>query len=208
MHYAAVGYEIESLVKLFSLYRDRDTKGHVIESLWKFLLLTEIANATAAEIEGRPLWIERTDSEKRVLDLLDQDSGVLRGDFSIRLERCVSALLSADQGISVEQQRKGVSEALHETAVKTLRSALGEVLSKKNRVAILVDNLDRAWVKQADIAQLSEFLLGLFNATNQLLIDFSRRAMPRCPTALDWFGISRYGNWRRSFCLLGRTQRI
>jgi hypothetical protein len=170
-----IGYEIESLVRLFNLYRDRDTKGHVIESLWKFLLLTEIANATAAEIEGRPLWAQQTDAEKRVLELLDQDEGVLKGDFSIRLEHCVSALLSTEQSKSIEQQRKGVSEALHETAVKTLRAALDDVLSQKKRVAILVDNLDRAWVKQADIAQLSEFLLGLFNATNQLLIDLARR---------------------------------
>jgi hypothetical protein len=170
-----VGYEIESLVKLFNLYREQDTKGYVIESLWKFLLLTELANAAAAHIEAQPLWVEREREETRLLELLEQEAAILRGDFSVRLERCVSALLRTDQTTSVEQQRKGISEALHETAVKTLRAALGDALSKKDRVAILIDNLDKAWIKQADISQLSEFLLGLFSAGNQLLNDFSRK---------------------------------
>src|SRR6202795_2415081 len=169
------GYEIESLVKLFSRYREHDTKGHVIESLWKFLLLTEIANATAAEIVGRPLWAKRTDDEELVLRLLEQDPA-FRGDFSVRLERCVKALFDVDGGEaeSVSKTRSGVAEALHETALKTLRTALDDVLCKKDRVAILIDNLDKAWGHEGNVGQLSEFFLGLFNANNQLLNDFSR----------------------------------
>jgi hypothetical protein len=167
------GYEIEGLVKLFSRYREHDTKGHVIESLWKFLLLTEIAIATAAEIQGRPLWIERSDDEERVLRLLEETSA-FRGDFSVRLEQCVKALFDVKAAESVSEQRSGVSEALHETALKTLRSALDDVLCKKDRVAILIDNLDKAWGHEGDLGQLSEFFLGLFSASNQLLNDFSR----------------------------------
>jgi hypothetical protein len=51
---------------------------------------------------------------------------------------------------------------------------LDDVLCKKDRVAILIDNLDKAWGRHGDIAQLSEFFLGLFSAGNQLLNDFSR----------------------------------
>jgi hypothetical protein len=175
------GYEIESLVKLFSSYRERDTKGHVIESLWKFLLLTEIANATADEIESRPVWVNRTEDEVRVLELLDKDSAILKGDFSVRLERCIAALFAARSGDSVAEHRSGVAEALHETTLKILRSALDDVLCKKDRVAILIDNLDKAWARQGDIAQLSEFILGLFSAGNQLLNDFSRSDSRRKP---------------------------
>jgi len=39
----------------------------------------------------------------------------------------------------------------------------------------LIDNLDRAWVKDADVLQLSPFLLGLFGAASQLVNDFSRQ---------------------------------
>jgi hypothetical protein len=170
-----VGYELESLVKLFRVFSERDAKGYVIESLWKFLLLTELANATAVHIEDQPPWVQRDDDEKRLLEFLNEDQGVLRADFSVRLEHCVSALLNSAPSSSIEQQRRGISEALHETAVKTLRTLIGDVLSKKERVAILIDNLDKAWVKQADIARLSEFLLGLFTATDQLINDLSRK---------------------------------
>ena len=176
-----VGYEIESLVRLFGLYQERDTKGYVVESLWKFLLLTEIANAAAIEIEERPLWLPRNDSEKRLLELLGAEASVMLGDFSVRLERCVSSLLHSARSPSVEQERKGISEALHETLLKDLRAVLGDVLSAKDRVAILIDNLDKAWARQADIARLAEFLFGLFSATNRLLIDLARNDSRRKP---------------------------
>ena len=183
-----LGYEIESLLRLFSSYRERDTKGYVIESLWKFLLVTEIATATYAYIQDQPAWVERTESDKKLLDLLDDNDGVLKGDFSVRLERSVSALQAAGQSDSIEQQRKGISEALHDGALKTLRLILGDVLSRKNRVAILVDNLDKGWVRTSDIDQMSEFLLGLFSAGGQLLTDFrrsdSRRKKINCTAAI------------------------
>src|SRR5271156_33143 len=105
-----VGYELESLVKLFRLFSERDAKGYVIESLWKFLLLTELANATAAQIEDQPPWVQRDDDEKRLLEFLGEDERVLRADFSVRLEHCVSALLISTPSSSIEQQRKGISE--------------------------------------------------------------------------------------------------
>ena len=43
-----VGYEVQGIVKLLKQFRDRDTKGYAIESLWKFLLITELAFAVAS----------------------------------------------------------------------------------------------------------------------------------------------------------------
>jgi hypothetical protein len=67
-----------------------------------------------------------------------------------------------------------ISEALHQSILKDLRIALGEALSKKNRVAVLVDNLDKAWDKTSDITLLSEFLLGLLSAASRLNVDLRR----------------------------------
>lgn len=86
----------------------------------------------------------------------------------------MKALFDVKAAESVSEHRSGVAEALHETALKTLRSALDDVLCKKDRVAILIDNLDKAWGQEGNLGQLSEFFLGLFNASNQLLNDFSR----------------------------------
>lgn len=167
-----VAYEIESLVRLFNNYIERDTKGYVIESLWKFLLYTEMANAIAQEI-SMPQWPINEDLQS-LLDLLDEKEYALRGDFAVRLERCIESLHSLKYQGSVEQFRKGISEVLHEGILKELRIALGNVLANKKRVAILVDNLDKAWTKQADLGHLSEFLLGLLAAGGRVAFDFRR----------------------------------
>ena len=115
-----LGYEIESLLRLFRSYRERDTKGYVIESLWKFLLLTEMANSTLAYIENRPSWIERSAAEKQLADLLDANNGVLKGDFSVRLERSVAALLRPKHR---KASSSGVKASLsHSTTVQSVRS--------------------------------------------------------------------------------------
>lgn len=176
-----VGYEIESLVRLFAGYRERDTKGYAIEVLWKFLLYTEMANVAAEQISGRPLWIEPSEAEKDLLRFVKQEASLVQGDFSIRLERCVEALLKISEQRGVEAPRKGISEALHEGTLKRLRVLLGNTLEKKQRVAILVDNLDKAWTKQADVAHLSDFLLGLLTVGEQLRNDFRRNDSRRKP---------------------------
>ena len=165
-------YEIESLVRLFNGYNERDTKGYVIESLWKFLLYTEMAYAIEQEI-GMPQW-QINDELKSLLHLLDEKEYALRGDFAVRLERCIESLFSLKYQGSVEQFRKGISEVLHEGVLKELRITLGNVLAKKKRVAILVDNLDKAWTKRADLDHLSEFLLGLLAAGGRVAFDFKR----------------------------------
>ena len=55
-------------------------------------------------------------------------------------------------------------------------------------MALLVDNLDKAWIKNTDVNEMSEFLLGLFSAGSQLLTDFrrsdSRRRAVNCTAAI------------------------
>lgn len=174
-------YEIQSLVKLFNSYRERDTKGYAIEGLWKYLVFTEIASAAAREIEGRQLWEPRSDEEKALLQLISEEQTSITGDFSVRLERCVNGLFGVRESGSVEQYRKGISEALHEGSLRRIRAVLGDALGKKHRVAILVDNLDRAWTRHADITQLSEFLLGLLVVGRDVSNDFRRGGSRKSP---------------------------
>ncbi|HVA00306.1 MAG TPA: hypothetical protein VMV34_01495 [Terriglobia bacterium] len=77
--------------------------------------------------------------------------------------------------------RKGISEAIHENLIGQLRTTIGNALQEKARVAILVDNLDKAWTKRADISQLAGFLLGLLTVGRQLQNDFRRSSSRRRP---------------------------
>jgi hypothetical protein len=71
-----------------------------------------------------------------------------------------------------EKNRIAISEILHKGLLRKLREVLGQALDEKQRIAILVDNLDKAWDKQSDIDQLAEFLLGLFSTTTRVAADF------------------------------------
>lgn len=165
-------YELEGIIALMDSYTQRDVKGYAIESLWKFLLYTEVANSIATEIQARPFEPPNAD-EGRLLDILGQNAGVLREEFAVRLEHCVTELLRrGSPHTGVGPARAAISEALHEGMLRELRLILGKVLATKQRVAILVDNLDKAWTKQGRVSVLAEFFLGLLRVSGRMRQDF------------------------------------
>lgn len=169
-----VGYEIEGLVRLFSKYKLQDYKGYVIESLWKYMLYTELARAAASQINSSALWELNEPDARQLISLLEDESKAFNGEFAVRLEKVVSSLELLPVDESGEVFRRGISEALHSGALSKLRVALGRVLSKKRQVILLVDNLDKSWTKTADLGQLAEFLLGLLTAANRVGDELNR----------------------------------
>ncbi len=168
-----VGYEVEALVRLFAAYKVQDYKGYVIESLWKFMIYTEIAHAAVKQMNQGALW-ELTEPDARALfDLLADEDRVFSGDFAVRLERVVKSLDLVPESQSGEHFRRGISEALHGGALAELRNCLERFLKGKRRVILLVDNLDKPWTKTADLAQLSDFLLGLLTATSRVAVELN-----------------------------------
>lgn len=168
-----IAYEFQGIVELLKVCRTADMKTYAIESLWKFLIYTEIANSAVAAIRSRPSEMIEP-SEMDLVALVDQHASLVNADFAIRLERCIQLLLATDLSKSdgIETRRVAISEALHGGLLKNLRDALSRALSQKKCVAILIDNLDKAWEKQSDIPSLSEFLLGLLRACNRMTSDF------------------------------------
>jgi hypothetical protein len=172
-----VAYELRGVLELMRKYRERDLKGYALESLWKFLLYTEIAITAARSIEMR-LDGYVSEDEQVLLDILDTGGPLLKEDFSVRLERCVETLVTAPGNgggaTTVEASRAAISEILHSTVLGQLRVALGKALTGKARVAILIDNLDKAWDRHSDLPDLAELLLALLGAANRVQTDFRR----------------------------------
>jgi hypothetical protein len=82
-------------------------------------------------------------------------------------------------GDSIEKNRIAISETLHTGLLRKLREVLTSALVDKQRIAILVDNLDKAWDKQNDIDELAEFLLGLLGTTSRIAGDFRNVGISR-----------------------------
>ena len=163
-------YQMQGIVDRLKQYQHRDVKGNAIASLWKFLLFTEIAN-TAFDNLKNSLSGPIDDVEESFFEFVEKNEEIICKDFSTRLETCVQAMgesNDADSSLSV-------SETLHSGILRQLRLELGKFLSKKQRVAILVDNLDQAWERQNDIKALSEILWGLLEVAKQLPVELQKQ---------------------------------
>ena len=164
-------YQMLGIVDLLRDFQTRKDKGYAIESLWKFLLLTEIAN-TAFHFPPSSIGAVEQDFFKFV----EENHAIIREDFSTRLETCVQNLRRVVSDTSDGDSYFSISEALHSGILKELRGELAKFLSKKQRVAILIDNLDQAWERQNDIVALSEILWGLLDIARQLPKQLQRQA--------------------------------
>ena len=164
-------YQMLGIVDLLKQSQHRNFKAHAIESLWKFLLLTEIANTA---YNNPPL--ERRDGvENRFFKFVEKNEELICKDFSTRLENCIQDLEEAIKNSKDENSSLSISEVLHSGILKQLRIELANFLLQDQQVAILVDNLDKAWKQQNDIEVLSEILWGLLEVAQGLPTELQRQ---------------------------------
>ena len=178
-----VGYDLSGVTRLLRKYTEIDAKGYLVDSLWKFLVYSEIAQTAALSIEQRPGG-PNTSAENELLKLYHSEASPLHDDFAVRLERALDALLPLSEEGGIEQTRIAISEVLHSSLLMELRRILGEVLSERERVAVLVDNLDKAWERNGDLEYLSELILGLLNTASKISLEFSKSNVWRKPVNL------------------------
>ncbi len=167
-----VHYELEGIYQLFNLSLEKANKGYLVESLWKYLIYTELAFDTYRSLYEKPSGV-LTQEEKDFINYA-QHHDFLKADFTVRLEHAIRDLCRIDVADTVTQHRQKVSEILHDTIISQLRILLGKVLTAKDRVFILIDNLDKAWQKRDDLATLSEFLFGLLKVGERISVEFHK----------------------------------
>ena len=169
-----VGYEWESLLRLLHKFPNRDTREYLLLALWKFLLESEIANAASAEIRRRPAGPVYGTPEWALITFLEGDGNYVNDEFAVRLERAVKALQAVQPRDEVAAERRHIAEALDSGVSRQLRELLGPALKDRLRVAVLVDNLDKAWERGADFELLSHFLLALLTSVTRLTTEFQK----------------------------------
>ena len=159
-------YQMQGIVDVLKRYQHRNVKGYAIETLWKFLLLSEIANTI--DILENPMVSSDDAVAQAFFKFVEKNEKLIRADFSTRLETCTQNLEKAIGKSNNSNSYLPVSEALHSGVLKQLRLELGNYLSKKQRIVILIDNLDQAWEQQNNIEALSEILWGLLEVAQKL----------------------------------------
>ncbi len=166
-----VGYEVDGLVRILLSIKDHSERGYMIESLWKFLIYTELAQSLHDVLDERPPYADNSIQENAFLDYWTANEDILAAPFSERLDKVVQSLSSLEPDESALDQRLRISESLHTERIGVLRRQLGDALADRETVAILIDNLDEPWRLGQDVDQISELLWGLLNVSRDITDD-------------------------------------
>jgi hypothetical protein len=169
-----VAYELEGVLQLLSQTLASSDSGYLVESLWKFLINTELAKSLYTQTNSKPVYYGRTAGERDLAEFVEQNASWVMPEFSVRLEAAVKRLLTVSGTGTVEARRSNISERLHGDMLPRLKVVTGNLLSGKNRIVVLVDNLDKAWDQSQDLSRVSELLFGLLNVSGSIATDFER----------------------------------
>ena len=169
-----VGYEVDGLVRVIAELKERSERGYLIESIWKYLIYSEIALSVQSSIIDRPAYLPRDDHEEAFVKFVDSKANIIKRPFSEKLDNAIQSLngLSLIEGAT--QQRSRISELLHEQLISSLRVNIGEALSRFDKLAVVIDNLDKPWIPGSHVPQLAEMITGLFSVVQLMPRDLRR----------------------------------
>ena len=157
-----VGYEVDGLVRVITELEERSERGYLIASLWKYLIYSEIALSVQASITERPSYLPRDDSEEAFVKFVESNANIIKRPFSEKLDNAIQSLIGlAPAGATHHRAR--VSELLHEQLISDLRIRIGDALSQFDKLAVVIDNLDKPWKPGAHVQQLADMIAGLFS---------------------------------------------
>ena len=169
-----VGYETHGLIRVLDDVHHRSERGFLIESLWKYLIYSEIATSVATEINNRPIHQNRASEEDAFLDYYERYSNVFKPPFSERIDNAVASLEGVGDINQASEQRLRISENLHNLLINELRRHLGIVLGSKKSLTLLIDGLDEPWGPGEHVGYLAELIAGLLGVAQFILDDFRR----------------------------------
>jgi Cdc6-like AAA superfamily ATPase len=180
-----IDYELEGVVDVLNSNLTEAVQGYLLESLWKFLIYSELAISVYNQIESKPVHYRYSAEETEFLDFANTKLDLIEPDFASRMENAINLLRDLDKVKQSGQQKLRVSELLHSDLLSKLREHLGKVLEQKRRVCILVDNLDKTWKYRDDLSALARFLLGLLNISPVIPHEFQKRGQMWRPVNLS-----------------------
>ncbi len=176
-----VEYEIDGIVRVPKQSIARSEKGFLVESLWKLLIYGELARSLVNDILNRPQHHPTSPDEDELIKFMEMNDELMEESFSIKLQQAIDPLYELERESPGVEQRRTISEFLHVNLLGRLRTLLGNVLHRSNRVAILVDNLDKAWRDGDDMVVLSDLIFGLLSVCNRIIREFRNESVRNKP---------------------------
>lgn len=171
-----INFEVDGLVSLMEESNSEFEKGFLIETVWKFLIYSQISRSLYDKIKEKPIYA-KSDIETEFTEFIASNESIFLTDFSTRLEEQIQKL--RDNEISKvgagnnNEFRMKVSEILHEGVINEMKEFFGKLIPKNHKLIVLVDNLDKSWRKDSRLNILSKYILGLLGVSGRIVRELS-----------------------------------
>lgn len=163
-------YDLAGLVKIMEAFDDSARRDHFLVNLWNHLLVSEIALTVVAHAEALPAGLGGDGQVALLAQALDTLGLDRDADMSTRLDSVLDGLTSASSAALEDAANR-----LRQTWTGRSQELLRGVLKDFDRVAVLIDNLDKTWEKGVDFGHLSHFLLSLLVTSGRIESAFAKR---------------------------------
>lgn len=159
-------YDLAGLISVLGRFEDTSKRDYFLLQLWSYLLATEVALRCLTHAEGLPAGLGADPHIAELVDVVESLGIDRESDLSTRLDEAVArAVTSAEnEAGGLYQVAEGLRTAWHSRLLPKLRT----VLHDYDRVAVMVDNLDKTWERGVDFDKLSHFLLSLLVTSGRL----------------------------------------
>jgi len=182
------GYQLRKFKADFVEMLQGGTKDHTLTAFWEYLILGEIIRKIFDDDHKR--FYGRDANVTRKLDRLastrDRVFEGREGDFSERMRALMSHIKkrysdSFAAETSAYLSNDAVTEIIHATGIGDLNRAVVDYIDNKERVLVLLDNVDKGWGAQGVDEDDVLIVTCLIDALRKI-----ERAFDRSARKLDW----------------------
>jgi len=168
-------YELSGLIEVINDLAGEASTEYMLLCIWSYLVYTEVARQVVRFQNSRPAGWPEDPAVTAVRDELSRMGVDPEDDLSARLEHVVEDLKQRLKR-TPSDEREAIARILRVEHIRILRTRLAPSLSGFERVAVLFDNLDKAWTRGADYPAMSRFILSLLVASGKIERELRRDA--------------------------------
>lgn len=162
-----INFEIDGLIELIQTTNIEFGRSFIIESVWKFLIYTEILKSIYLRVSDKPVFSIKNEEES-IINFVNKNKPKILPDLASRLNQLFNDLKQVG-GISDQTEfRSKFSEILHQDLLKEMVGLIIGYMANKGFLVLLIDNLDKNWRKGSNIEITSRFILGLLGVIGRI----------------------------------------
>lgn len=165
-------YDLAALISLLGRFQDASKRDYFLLNLWCYLLCTEVAIRALRHAQDLPAGLGGGGDIASLSQVVAGLNIEVDGDMSSRLDEVIARALQASRGS--DDDLMVAAEALRVRWHGSLLTSVRKALHGYDRVAVLVDNLDKTWERGVDFEGISHFLLSLLVTSGRLQGELAR----------------------------------